>query len=150
PRTYFNPVDNQSMGWSMPASIGAQRVMPCRPVVAVTGDGGFLMSAIELSTAARGGLPGKFFVMGGQAYHYMQVLQLPAGKRTTATVLARLDYASLAKGLGVGHVELNCTDDLEAQIRGVLSLPGPVLVSVVVDYGKRPVRWINAVRGQYT
>ena len=77
PRRYFTPADNQSMGWAIPAAIGAQRVRPDRQVVCVTGDGCFLMSAIEMSSAARAGLPVKFFVFDDGAYHYMQMLQEP-------------------------------------------------------------------------
>jgi acetolactate synthase-1/2/3 large subunit len=150
PRTYFNPVDNQAMGWSIPAALGAQRVLPGRQVVTLTGDGCMLMSAMELSTAAREGLPVKFFILDNQAYYYMQVLQHSAYRRTTATVLGRLDYASLAHGLGLRHVELNADGDLEARVRGILDLPGPVLVSVPTDYGKRPIRWIEAVKKRFT
>jgi acetolactate synthase-1/2/3 large subunit len=150
PRTYFNPADNQAMGWSIPASIGAQRVHPCRQVVTVTGDGCFLMSAMEISTAAREGLPVKFFVLDDQAYHYMQKLQKPAYLRTTATILARLDYAALAQGFGVAYQEIVCTADVEAGIRGALCMQGPVLTCVRVDYGKRPCRWIDAARKRFT
>jgi acetolactate synthase-1/2/3 large subunit len=150
PRTYFNPVDNQAMGWSIPAALGAQRVLPDRQVVTITGDGCMLMSALELATAAREGLPVKFFILDNQAYYYMQLLQQQAYRRSTATILPRLDYAALAKGLGLRHVELNSPADLEAHLRGILSLPGPVLVSVLADYGKRPIRWVNAVRARFT
>jgi acetolactate synthase-1/2/3 large subunit len=150
PRTYFNPTDNQSMGWSIPAALGAQRVMPDRQVVTVTGDGCMLMSAMELSTAARAGLPVKFFVLDDQVYRYMQILQKQAYRRTTATYLAHLDYPSLARGLGIGHVCIDSGDDLEAKVRGILALAGPVLVTVKVDSGKRPLRWISAVRGRFT
>jgi acetolactate synthase-1/2/3 large subunit len=150
PRTYFNPTDNQSMGWSIPAALGAQRVMPGRQVVTVTGDGCMMMSAMELSTAARECLPVKFFILDDQVYHYMQMLQQQAYKRTTATVLARLDYPSLARGLGIAHVAIDSGDDLEAKLRGILALGGPALVTVKVDSGKRPCTWINAVRGRYT
>jgi acetolactate synthase-1/2/3 large subunit len=88
-------------------------------------------------------------VLDDQAYTYMQRLQKRAYRRTTATVLARLDYASLARGLGLRHVEITDGVDLEAKLRGVLSLPGPVLTSVVCDYGKRPVRWIEAVSRRF-
>lgn len=150
PRTYFNPTDNQSMGWSIPAALGAQRVLPDRQVVTLTGDGCLLMSAMELATAAHCSLPVKFFVLNDQAYHYMQVLQKQAYKRTTATHLPHLEYASLAKALGVGYAEIGSMDDLEARIRGVLGMPGPVLVNVVTGYGKRSCRWIKAVRGRFT
>jgi acetolactate synthase-1/2/3 large subunit len=150
PRTYFNPTDNQAMGWSIPASIGAQRVMPAHQVVTITGDGCFLMSAMEISTAGREGLPVKFFVLDDQAYHYMQALQKPAYLQTTATILARLDYAALAHGFGVGYQEIDLTCELEPGIRGVLATPGPVLVRVVTDYGKRPCRWIDAAKSKFT
>jgi acetolactate synthase-1/2/3 large subunit len=150
PRTYFNPVDNQAMGWSIPAAIGAQRVLPGRQVVVVTGDGCMLMSAMEMLTASREGLPVKFFALDNHVYYYMQLLQKQPYRRTTATYFGRIDYVGLARGLGVKHVELNARDDLEAQIRGILALPGPVLVSVPADYGQRPIRWIEAVKKRFT
>jgi acetolactate synthase I/II/III large subunit len=149
PRTYFNPTDNQAMGWSIPAAIGAQSVHPGRLCVTVTGDGCFLMSGVETSTAAREGLPVKFFILDDQAYHYMQALQLPAYKRTTATILARLDYAALAKGWGLAYVRIDCPADLEGSIKAALDHPGPVLVQVITDYGKRPIRWVDAARKRY-
>jgi acetolactate synthase-1/2/3 large subunit len=150
PRTYFNPTNNQAMGWSIPAALGAQRVFPGRQTVTLTGDGCFLMTAMEISTAAREGLPVKFFVLDDQAYHYMQKLQQSAYARTTATLLAHLDYAALAKGFGVGYNEVLSEDGLEAAVRGSLCQDGPVLTRIAADYGKRPVRWLEAVRKRYT
>ena len=148
-RRYFTPADNQSMGWAIPAAIGGQRVRPDRQVVCVTGDGCFLMSAIEMSTAARAGLPVKFFVLDDQAYGFMQKLQVPVYRRTTATVLARLDYPALAKALGVGYQEITSTSEVAAGVRGALETPGPVLTRVVTDYRDRPIRWMDAVKGRY-
>ncbi len=146
PRTYFNPTNNQGMGWSIPAAIGAQRVHAGRQVVTITGDGCFLMSGIELSTAGRENLPVKFFILDDQAYHYMQALQKSAYRRTTATVLARLDYRALAQGLGVGFLEITTAGELDAGIQAALAYPGPVLVRVLTDYRGRQVRWIEAVK----
>jgi acetolactate synthase-1/2/3 large subunit len=150
PRTYFNPVDNQSMGWSIPAAIGGQRAFPGRTVATLTGDGCFLMAAQELSTAAREGLAVKVFVLDDRAYHYMQLLQQPAYRRTTATHLATLNYAALAQGYGVGYAEINKGDNVEAAVRGAVCQPGPVLVRVATDYGDRKFRWIEAVRDRFT
>jgi len=149
PRTYFNPTDNQSMGWSIPAAIGAQRAFPCRQTVTVTGDGCFLMSAMELSTAAREGLPVKFFILDDGAYHYMQALQKSAYRRTTATILANLDYRALAQGLGVDYCEILATDQIDEGIQTALACQHPVLVRVAVDYRDRPIRWLEAVRGRF-
>lgn len=149
PRTFFNPTDNQAMGWSIPAALGAQKVHPNRQTLTITGDGCFLMSCTEISTAARERLPVKFFVLDDQAYHYMQELQTSAYLRTTATILARLDYRSLAMGYGVAYQEIRTHDELEPRMRSVLEHNGPVLTRVVVDYCRRPVRWINAARGRF-
>ena len=116
-RTYFNPADNQSMGWSIPAALGAQRVHGDRVVATLTGDGCFIMGMQELATAARAGLPLKVFLLDDHAFHYMQVLQEPAFRRTTATVLPTLDYRALAQGFGVGYVEICSHDQLSNGIK---------------------------------
>ena len=150
PRSFFNPTNNQAMGWSIPAAMGGQRAFPHRQVITITGDGCFLMSAIEMSSAAREHLPVKFFVLDDQAYHYMQALQEPAYRRTTATVLARLDYRAFALAMGVGYQEIVSNEDLDARLRCALDQPGPALIRVVTDYGKRQVRWIKAAKDRFT
>lgn len=150
PRTYFNPVDNQSMGWSLPAALGGQRAFPDRVVAALIGDGCLMMSMVELSTAARAGLPVKVFVLDDRAYHYMQMLQEPAYRRTTATLLAQLDYRSLAHGFGLGYVEAARPDQLEGVVKAAVCHAGPVLVRIATDYGDRKIRWIEAVRGRFS
>ena len=150
PRSYFNPVDNQSMGWSIPAAIGAQQVVGAKLVATITGDGCFLMSAMELSTAAREGLPVKVIVLDDHAFHYMQMLQEPAFKRTTATKLAAIDYCAFAKAVGVAYQDIAHAGQLEAGLQAAFAYPGPVLIRVQTDYGKRKIRWIEAVRGRFT
>src|SRR5204863_3701469 len=127
----------------------AQRVLCGRQVLTITGDGCFLMSGGEISTAAREGLPVKFFVLDDQAYQFMQQLQRPAYLRTTATILARLDYRALAQAMGVAYQEISSGHDLDASIRGALMHPGPILTRVVTDYSNRPVRWVMATRQRY-
>jgi acetolactate synthase I/II/III large subunit len=149
PRTWFVPTNNQAMGWSIGASLGAQRVHLGRQTVTITGDGCLLMAAPEISTAAREGLPVKFFVLDDQAYQFMQQLQKPAYLRTTATILARMDYQAQARAWGVGYQEITCNSDLEPCIRGALAQPGPMLIRVATDYRNRPIRWVSATRNRY-
>lgn len=149
-RTYFNPTDNQAMGWSIPAAIGAQRAFPGRMVATITGDGCFLMSALEMSTAVRACLPVKFFILDDHTYQYMQMLQEPAFKRTTATVLPTIDYASFAKGIGIAYQEIKPGDSLDASLQNTFAHAGPVLVRVVTDYSHVEIRWIEAVRKHFT
>ena len=149
PRRFFSPTNNQSMGWAIPAAIAGQFARPDRRVVCVTGDGCFLMAAMEISTAARRGLPVKFFVIDDGAYHYMQMLQEPVYRRTTATELAHVDYAAFAQAVGVGFNQIACNADLAAGIARALAAPGPVLTRIVASYEGREIRWLSALRGQY-
>ena len=149
PRRYFTPANNQAMGWAIPASIGAQQVRPDRMVVAVTGDGCFLMSAIETSTAARAGLPVKFFVLDDGGYHYMRMLQEPVFRRTTATEIARIDYAAFAVSMGLGYNQISRNEEIGPGIARSLGMNGPILTRVVVGYEGRDIRWLNALRSNY-
>ncbi len=149
PRRYFTPANNQSMGWAIPAAIGAQRVRPDRRVVAITGDGCFLMSALEASTAARANLPVKMFVLDDGGYHYMKMLQEPTFRRTTATEIARLDFASIARGLGLGFHQITRNAEIPGGIAGAFAMPGPVLTRVVVSYEGRDIRWLQALKTSY-
>ncbi len=149
PRRYVTPADNQSMGWAIPAAIGAQRVRPDRRVVCVTGDGCFLMSAIEMSSAARCGLPVKFFVLDDGAYHYMQMLQEPVYRRTTATEIAHINYQAFAQAVGLTFNQISDNSDALNGIARALATPGPVLTRVAISYEGREIRWLNALRSQY-
>ena len=149
PRRYFTPANNQSMGWAIPAALGAQKVRPDRVVAAISGDGCFLMSGLEMSTAARAGLPVKFFVLDDGAYHYMRMLQEPTFRRTTATELARLDFAHYAASMGLAYNVICRNEDLPGGVALAIGHPGPILTRVVVSYEGREIRWLNAAKSSY-
>lgn len=149
PRRYFTPADNQAMGWAVPAAIGAQRVRLDRRVASVVGDGCFLMTGLEASTASRACLPVKFFVFDDGAYHYMQMLQEPTFRRTTATEIARLDFAALAAALGLGFNQIGGNAEIAGGIARALAMPGPVLTRVCIGYDGRPIRWLKTLKSTY-
>ncbi len=149
PRLYFTPANNQAMGWAVPAAVGAQRLDPSRQVAAVVGDGSFLMTGLEASTAARSALPVKFFILDDGAYHYMQMLQEPTFRRTTATEIARLDFAALAKALNLTYNCISSNDEIGSGLARALACPGPVLTRVIVSYDGREIRWLNALKKSY-
>ena len=149
PRRYFTPANNQSMGWAIPAALGAQKVRPDRVVASISGDGCFLMSGLEMSTAVRAGLPVKFFVLDDGAYHYMQMLQEPTFRRTTATELARVDFAHYAASMGLAYNLICRNQDLPDGVARAIGHPGPILTRVVVSYEGREIRWLNAAKSSY-
>ena len=89
-------------------------------------------------------------MLDDRAYHYMQQLQNLPTCDTTATMLANLDYRALARGFNVGYQEILQNDEMDARIQGVLNYDGPVLTRVHIDYGPRPVRWVDAARTRFT
>jgi acetolactate synthase-1/2/3 large subunit len=137
------------MGWAIPAAIGAKKVRFDREVVCVTGDGCFLMAGMEMSTAVRAGLPVKFFVFDDGAYHYMQMLQEPTFRRTTATELASINYAHYAAALGLAYNEILTNDDVCNGILRALGCGAPLLTRVAISYEGREIRWLNAAKSSY-
>ena len=107
------------------------------------------MSAIEMSSAARAGLPVKFFVFDDGAYHYMQMLQEPVYRRTTATDIARIDYAAFAQSVGLTFNQIASNADVVPGLQRTLACAGPVLTQVIVSYEGREMRWLGALRSQY-
>ena len=91
----------------------------------------------------------KIFVFDDGAYHYMQMLQEPVFRRTTATEIARLDYEAFARGVGVGYNQIACNADVLPGIQRTLALAGPILTHVIVNYEGRELRWLSALRSHY-
>lgn len=95
------PSDFQSMGFGLPAAIGAKLANPDRPVIAVVGDGGFMMSGMELLTARREGIAITVIVFNDGQLGQIRAQQLADSGRVHAVELANPDYASLADSLGI-------------------------------------------------
>ncbi len=94
PRTLLLPTDLQSMGFAIPASIGARLARPERPVVALLGDGGFAMSALELLTAVRERIPLTAIVFNDGRYGLIHRQQVAAYGQPHGTELRNPDIES--------------------------------------------------------
>ncbi len=104
------PSDFQSMGFGLPAAIGAALAAPRRRVVAVIGDGGMLMSGLELSTAVREQIPLTVLVFNDGAYgliRHPQVAQYGTGH---GTALGGLDFEALAAAVGASYAQVDTAD----------------------------------------
>src|SRR5262249_31563391 len=93
--------------------------------------------------------PVRFFVFDDGTYHYMQMLQEPVYRRTTATEIARINFAAFAAGVGVGYNEIGHNADVPCGLARALSFPGPILTRVVISYDGRESRWLNALKTTY-
>jgi len=122
-----------SMGFGIPAAIGAKLCRPSSQVVCVTGDGGFLMNCGELMTARRLGINVVIIVLCDQALSLIQIKQNWKNAAHDGTDLYAGGYFQADRFLGV-HVLKACSEiELHASLEKAFSLPGPVIIEAVVE-----------------
>jgi acetolactate synthase-1/2/3 large subunit len=130
-----------TMGFGLPAAIGAALARPGHRVACITGDGSILMNLQELATLAEQRLPVKVIVYdnGHLGMVRQQQALLHGGRFTASGFAARVDYASAAAAFGIPSIDLGDCADPRAALRCALDAPGPALVSVPID-GDRHVQ----------
>ena len=133
--TFFCPGGMAGMGWSLPASLALKLVHPDRPVVSVTGDGGFMMSVHALSTAIQYDLPIVCVVMNDSALGMVRHHQ---GSRTIASEFVQTDHGAVARGFGAYGVQVQDSRDLADALREALASGRPAVVDVVIDREPNP------------
>jgi acetolactate synthase-1/2/3 large subunit len=139
-RTFASPTDFNCMGYAVPAAIGAKLASPGRQVAALSGDGAFLMTGLEILTASveRAGIP--FFVFhDGELSQISQGQEIPYNRKT-CTVLGEIRLEGIALATGARFVSISSDEGVEPGIREALATAAtgrPVVVDVAVDYSKR-------------
>jgi acetolactate synthase-1/2/3 large subunit len=122
-----------TMGYAVPAALGVKTALPGRPVWAVVGDGGFQMSAAELSTLVASKLPVKVLVVNNQCLGMVRQWQeLFYDNVYSQSMLPQPDFAALARAHGVWSTTVNRRDELENALREAALHPGPTVVDVRV------------------
>jgi len=140
PGKFLAPVDYSCMGYAVPAAIGAKLARPECPVIALAGDGAFLMTGLELLTAAQLRVATAVFVLRDGELAQIAQFQDVAMNRKTASQVAGYDLASLSKALGVAHVLLETDDQIPGvldMVAGITASGRPVLVDTAIDYSEK-------------
>jgi acetolactate synthase-1/2/3 large subunit len=140
-RRFYGPTDFNCMGYSVPAAIGAKLVNPAAQVIAIVGDGAFLMTGMEALTATQQGLGITYFVFrDGELSQISQGQEIPYNRKT-CTVLGKFDLAGMATACRAGYFELDTNADIDVIIPKALEVSTtgkkPVIVNVNIDYSKR-------------
>ena len=128
PRGLLFPSDFQSMGFGLPAAIGAKLAAPERKVVAVIGDGGFAMCGMEVLTAVREGLSLTIVVFCDGLLGRIRNEQLAANGRTTTVSLMNPDFHAFAAAVGASYAY--CGADPEGVLRRSIDGPGVTIVEL--------------------
>jgi acetolactate synthase-1/2/3 large subunit len=140
PGRFLSPVDYSCMGYSVPAAIGAKLGRPDAPVVALAGDGAFLMTGLELLTAANQGIPVAVFVLRDRELAQIAQFQSTAFNRRTASALPDYYVGGLAEGMGVEWLPLDRDEQVESvilQAQAMLAAGQPVIVDTAIDYSDK-------------
>ena len=136
PRTMFMSNGLSSMGFGIPAAIGAAIAAPGRPVVAIVGDGGFAMSATELRLAASLGLNLTVVVLVDGSLNRIELKQAALGYQSTATRIEYTDVVALAGSLGCDGARVDSVTALERCLADAPPTPArgrPLVIEADVD-----------------
>jgi thiamine pyrophosphate-dependent acetolactate synthase large subunit-like protein len=131
PRCFLHPAGSVAMGYGVPAALGAKAAFPGRKVVAVVGDGCFLMSAMELATAVQERLPIVIVLVNDSTLTLIKATQQRRyAERYIGVDLLNPDFALLARAFGVVYRRADDDAAFEAALRDALDLEVPVLLEV--------------------
>ncbi|MBN1133238.1 MAG: biosynthetic-type acetolactate synthase large subunit [Bacteroidales bacterium] len=123
-----------TMGFGMPAAIGAKLASPERDVIVFVGDGGFQMTIQELGTISQYNLPVKIILMNN---HYLGMVrqwqELFFDKRYASTELTNPDFCKIAEGFGVPAKKISRREELSDALNDLLLNRGPAILEVEVQ-----------------
>lgn len=133
PRTLIHPSELCSIGCGLPLALGAQIAAPDRPVVALCGDGGFLLNAGELATAVQEKLPVVVVIFNDATYTAVKSdQQRRFGGRYIATDLLAPDYVALATAFHARGIRAEDPTALRDAISTAIHADGPTVIEVLL------------------
>ena len=123
-----------TMGFALPAAIGAKMAAPEREVIAVIGDGGYQMTIQELGTIFQNKLPVKIVVLNNEFLGMVrQWQQLFFEKRYASTEMANPNFVAIAKGYYIEAKKVTKREDLAAAVKEMIDVDGPYFLEVCVE-----------------
>ena len=137
PRTFLGPTSG-AMGYGLPAAIAASLCAPGRTVVAMCGDGGFVMTMSELETAVRSGARPVVLVFDNRRYGTISMHQQREGRADVATELGPIDFAALARACGAQGGRVTRDSEFEPALRDALAADRPAVIHLELD-----PRWVS-------
>jgi acetolactate synthase-1/2/3 large subunit len=142
PRTFITSGYQGTLGSGFPTALGAKVANPDKPVVAITGDGGFMFGVQELATAVQFNIGVVTLVFNNNAYGNVRRDQRERfDGRVVASDLVNPDFVKLAESFGVAAARVTAPDQFKAAMEKALAHGGPYLISVEVTRGSEVSPW---------
>jgi acetolactate synthase I/II/III large subunit len=143
PRTFITSGYQGTLGSGFPTALGAKVAHPDRPVVAITGDGGFMFGVQELATAVQFNIGVVTLVFNNNAYGNVRRDQRERfDGRVVAADLVNPDFVRLAESFGVAAARVTSPDHFKAALEKALAHGGPYLISVEVPRDSEVSPWV--------
>jgi acetolactate synthase-1/2/3 large subunit len=141
PRTFISPGYQDNLGWGFATALGVQDARRDVPVLSITGDGGFLYTATEMSSAVRHKIPLVTVVFNNNSFGNVKLIQQEwYGGRTIASDLTNPDFVKFAESFGAAAEQVETPAELRAALRrGFKRRGGPTLIEMTV--GPMPSPW---------
>ncbi|HZW84977.1 MAG TPA: thiamine pyrophosphate-binding protein, partial [Nitrososphaerales archaeon] len=141
PRTFISSGGFSTMGFALPAAIGARLAQPKTPVVAVEGDGSFMMNSVELSTAVQLQAPLVVVIFNNKGWVSIRDLQLRSfQKRTIGTEFTKkdgsayeVDFEKLTRAYGAGYSRATTIQEFKSSLKDAASSGGPIVVEAEAE-----------------
>jgi acetolactate synthase-1/2/3 large subunit len=125
-----------AMGIAIPGAIAAKLVAPDKKVVAVTGDGGFMMNCQELETALRVGTPFVTLIFNDNGYGLIEWKQMNQFGESAFIKFTNPDFVKFAESMGLKGYRVESADDLVPTLKTALEQGVPAVIDCPVDYGE--------------
>lgn len=147
PRRFITTDAYSTLGYSLPAAIGAKIAAPDTPVVAIMGDGAAMFSIQELATAAQEGLALPVVIVDNHAYAEIKRNMQDAGMAPLGVDLDTPDFAGLARAMHCDGVTAATIDDVVDAVTAALRGVRPTVVSVAVPGTHEPLEGLGSDSG---
>ena len=134
PRHVLITNGQQTLGVALPWGIAASVVRPSEKILSISGDGGFLFSAMELETAVRLKANLVHMVWEDGTYNMVAVQEKAKYGRSSGIDFGPIDYVKYAEAFGAKGLMIRTADDIVPVMKKAFETPGPVIVGVHVDY----------------
>ncbi|RJF75422.1 thiamine pyrophosphate-dependent enzyme [Rhodopseudomonas palustris] len=142
PRTFLTSGYQGTLGSGFPTALGAKVACPDKPVVAITGDGGFMFGVQELATAVQYNIGVVTLVFDNSAYGNVRRDQLHGFEgRVVASDLVNPDFVKLAESFGVGAARVTSPDNFRPALERALAAGGPQLIAIDVPRDSEASPW---------
>jgi len=129
--TYVGPTSG-AMGYGMPAALGAQLAYPDKTVVALAGDGGFMMTVQEMETAVRHRIPIIALVFNNNMYGTIRMHQeMNYPEKVMATDLGRVNFAELAQSVGAQGIQVKTSEEFDVAFEEALNKKEPTVIEII-------------------